>query len=195
MKKILSLAILTLMLTSFGLAQEAEKDKKTAKTEAESMGKIRERKPFEYDNESTFDENGVMTRGAGVRILDNDEAKKVALADVLKKPADFAGKTVVVEGVIVRSCKKEGCWMELAPAKDAKSVRVTFKDHAFFIPLDAAGLNAKAKGVFTVKTLTKAQVDHLVNDDGAKFDNINADGTVTEIAFEASGVELTKISK
>jgi len=86
----------------------------------------------------------------------------------------------------------EGCWMEIAPLKEAKSVRVTFKNHAFFIPLDAAGMHAKAEGVFTVKNLSKAEVKHLVNEDGAKFDNVNKDGTVTEIRFEATGVELTK---
>ncbi|MCA1638688.1 MAG: DUF4920 domain-containing protein, partial [Acidobacteria bacterium] len=83
-------------------------------------------------------------------------------------------------------------WMELAPNKDAKSVRVKMKDHAFFIPLDAAGMQAKVEGKFSVKTLSKAEVDHLINEDGAKFDNRNTDGTVTEIAFEATGVELTK---
>jgi hypothetical protein len=56
-------------------------------------------------------------------------------------------------------------------------------------------MSAKAEGVFKVKTLSKAEVDHLVNEDGAKFANINKDGTVTEIAFEATGVELTKSNK
>lgn len=195
MKKILSLTVITLAFAAVGFGQTTGNDKKAAKTDEHDMSRISERKPIEYDNESDFDKNGVMTRGAGVFVGKDENVKTVALADVLKKPADFAGKTVVVEGVIVRSCKAEGCWMELAPAKDTKSVRVKFKDHAFFIPLDAAGLNAKAKGVFSVKTLSKAEVDHLVNDDGAKFDSINADGTVTEIAFEATGVELTKPTK
>ncbi len=184
--------IILCFAASAAFSQEKAKtgDKQT-ETKTGNMSKIRERKPFEYDNESTFNANGVMTRGAGVRILENENAKTVQLADVLKKPADFAGKTVVVEGIIVRSCKMEGCWMELAPAKDAQSVRVTFKNHAFFIPLDSAGLNAKAKGVFSVKTLSKEQVEHLKTEDGAHFDNINADGTITEISFEASGVELS----
>ncbi len=82
--------------------------------------------------------------------------------------------------------------MELPPTENAKSVRVKFKDHAFFIPLDAAGMKAKAEGMISVKTLSKAEVDHLINEDGAKFENRNADGTVTEISFEATGVELTK---
>jgi len=191
MKKILSLMTLTLVLTSVGLAQSSKAtEKESPKTEQKDMGKIRERKPFEYDNESAADANGVLKRGDLV-----GKAKAVSLAKVLKKPSDYVGKTVLVKGVIVRSCKMEGCWMELAPAKDAKSVRVTFKNHAFFIPLDSAGMRAKAEGIFTIKTLSKKEVDHLVNEDGAKFENINKDGTVTEVSFEATGVELTKATK
>ena len=191
MKKLLTLTFVILVLASAGFSQKIKTDKNPPAAEkGGNMQKIRERKPFEYDNESTFDASGRMTRGAGVKA----DAKFVALADVLKKPEDFAGKTVAVAGVIVRSCKMEGCWMELAQtaAKGAQSVRVTFKNHAFFIPLDAAGLDAKAEGVFSVKNLSREQVDHLKNEDGAKFDSINADGTVTEISFEASGVVLSK---
>ncbi len=128
-----------------------------------------------------------IARGAAL----SNTAKKVSLATVIKNPQKYAGQTVAVEGVIVRSCKKEGCWMELAANKNAKPVRVTFGDHAFFIPLNAAGLNAKAEGVFEVKVLSKEQVDHLVNDDGAKIDR-NSDGTANEITFVAKGVVMTK---
>jgi hypothetical protein len=118
--------------------------------------------------------------------------RKVSLEKVLKDPAKFAEEKVAVSGVIVRSCKKEGCWMEMAAKEGGPSVRVTFGDHAFFIPLNAAGLKVKAEGVFKTRTLTKEHVDHLIKDDGAKFDNRNADGTVTEVSFDAAGVVLTK---
>ncbi len=118
--------------------------------------------------------------------------KKVSLEKVLAEPAKYADKTVAVDGVIVRSCKKEGCWMEMAAKEGGKSVRVTFGDHAFFIPLNSAGMKVKAQGTFKTKVLTKEHVDHLINDDGAKFDKRNADGTVTEVSFDATGVELTK---
>jgi hypothetical protein len=184
MKKILSLTVLILAFAGAAFAQGGNKD-------AKHGAKMEKRKPAAADKQSGFDASGAMTRGAAL----SKDAELVALADVLAKPAEYAGKTVLVEGTIVRSCKMEGCWMELAPAVDAaKSVRVTFKNHEFFIPLDAAGLNAKAEGVFSVKTLSKEQVEHLVKDDGAKFENVNADGTVTEISFEATGVRLTKPS-
>ena len=175
MKKILGLLILSSAFALTGSAQE--------KMDNMAM----EKSPTEADKVATFDKNGMIKRGAPLV-----NAEKVSLVKVLKSPEKYSGKTVAVEGVIVRSCKIEGCWMELAPSKDAQSVRVKFKDHAFFIPLESAGMKAKAEGTFSVKTLSKAEVDHLMNEDGAKFNNINKDGTVTEIAFEANGVELSK---
>ncbi len=174
MKKFISLMILSWAFVCAVSAQE----------------KMEQMKPTEMDKTATIPADGVLKRGAPI-----GKSKKVSLAKVMNKPEKYAGKMVRVEGVIVRSCKMEGCWMELAPTADAKSVRVKFKDHQFFIPLNSAGAMAKAEGVFTIKTLSKDEVDHLMNDDGAKFDNINADGTVTEISFEASGVELTKVAE
>lgn len=144
-------------------------------------------KPTDNDKTEAIPANGVLKRGAML-----GKSKKVSLAKVMANPAKYADKTVRVEGVIVRSCKMEGCWMELAPSKDAKSVRVKMKDHAFFIPLDSAGATAKAEGVFSVKTLSKEMVKHMIEEDGAKFENINPDGTVSEISFVATGVELTR---
>jgi len=146
--------------------------------------------PTEADKTAAIPADSYLKRGAPI-----GDSKKVSLAKVLKDPAKYSGKTVRVEGVIVRSCKMEGCWAELAPKADAKSVRVKMKDHAFFIPLQSAGAFARAEGIFTVKTLTKEMVDHMIAEDGAKFENRNADGTVNEISFEATGIELKKASK
>ena len=189
MKKFLSSIALTLCAASAGFGQTPTKidEPKPPQSANESVGKMSHAKPTEEDKTAVFDANGKIKRGAAI-----GASEKVSLSKAMKNPENYAGKSVLVEGVIVRSCKMEGCWMELAPEANAKSVRVKMKDHAFFIPLDAAGMRAKAEGIFTVKTLSKQEVDHLINEDGAKFDNRNADGTVTEISFEATGVELTK---
>jgi hypothetical protein len=174
MKYVLSLLVLFLALSVSAVAQE----------------KMGEAKPTDADKTAAIPSDGVLKRGAPI-----GDAKKVSLAKVMKDPAKYSGKMVRVEGLIVRSCKMEGCWAELAPDKDGKAVRVKMKDHAFFIPLQSAGAKAKAEGVFSVKTLTKEHVDHLIEEDGAKFENRNADGTVTEISFEATGIELKKSNK
>lgn len=178
MKKLLTSVLFLFVFAAFTFAQD----------ELNSKGEKVVRS--EQNAEVSLKTGEKITRGAAL----SGKTKKVSLEKVLKNPEKYAGKAVAVEGVIVRSCKKEGCWMEMASKEGGQSVRVTFGDHAFFIPLNAAGLKVKAEGTFQTKTLSKEHVDHLINDDGAKFDKRNADGTVTEVSFDASGVEMTKAS-
>ena len=130
----------------------------------------------------------VITRGAAV----SKDAKAIPLATVLEHPESYTKDTVVVEGVIAASCTRQGCWMQLAPSeeKDAQSVRVTFKDYGFFVPLDSKGMKARAEGVTTVKKLSKQEADHL-EEEGAKLKR-NEDGSAIEVSFVANGVELTR---
>ena len=127
----------------------------------------------------------VVKRGAAI-----GETAAVDFAALLKEPAKYADKNVVVEGVVERVCQKQGCWMELAPEKGARGVRVSMKDHSFAVPFNAAGLRARAEGVFTLKTLTKEDADHFEKE-GAKLKR-NPDGTANELSFTATGVELRK---
>ena len=128
----------------------------------------------------------VITRGAAVP----KDAKAIPLATVLENPQSYTKEAVVVEGVIAASCTRQGCWMQLAPSaeKEAQSVRVTFKDYGFFIPLQAKGMMARAEGVAVVKTLSKEDADHL-EEEGAKLTR-QKDGTALEVSFVANGVEL-----
>ncbi|HXA15627.1 MAG TPA: DUF4920 domain-containing protein [Thermoanaerobaculia bacterium] len=127
----------------------------------------------------------VVKRGAPV-----SSSKPVALTAVLESPRTYTKDAVVVEGVIEKSCSAKGCWMELAPAAGEKTVRITFKDEKFFIPLTAKGMKARAEGVTEIKTLSKDEADHLISD-GATLKR-NADGTADEVSFVATGVELTR---
>ena len=146
------------------------------------------RKATEADKIAMLDANGKIKRGAAI-----GKSKRVKIKKVFKNPAKYEGKMVRVKGYVVRSCKKEGCWAEIGAKKDSKQTfRVKMKGHNFFIPLKSAGYKALTEGIFSVKTLTKKEVDHLIEDDGAVFENINADGTVTEISFLASGIVLSK---
>jgi hypothetical protein len=176
MKKIFTIGVLVLAFSvlTFGQKAMTSTDEKPVTNEQNAP--------------VTLKAGETITRGAALA----KGTKKVAIEKVLASPDKFAGKTVAVEGVIVRSCKMEGCWMEMASKEGGKSVRVTFGDHAFFIPLNAAGMKVKAQGTFKTNVLSKEKVDHLISEDGAKFENRNADGTVTEVSFDATGVELTK---
>ncbi|MEZ5346684.1 MAG: DUF4920 domain-containing protein [Pyrinomonadaceae bacterium] len=171
MKRVIGLMILTMVLSLTLFAQDKKEEKHAT----------------EADKVATFDSEGKIKRGEAI-----GDSKTVSLSKVLKNPAKYEGKSVRVNGFVVRSCKKEGCWAELGAKKDSKqTVRVDMKDHAFFIPLESAGFKVLTEGVFSVKTLSKEQVEHY-REEGAKFENINDDGTVTLVSFLASGIELTK---
>jgi hypothetical protein len=178
MKKLFTLIIATLVFSVPAFSQDMKKH------EMKDDGKP---KATEKDKTEAIPVKGSLKRGAPL-----GKSDKVSLVALIAAPDDFKDRKVRVDGVIVRSCKMEGCWLELAPMEGAKSIRVTMKGHAFFVPLSAAGSMAKTEGSVQVKTLSAEHVKHMIEEDGAKFDNINADGTVTEISFEATGVELTR---
>jgi hypothetical protein len=114
---------------------------------------------------------------------------KVALADLVKDPAAWSGKTVKTEGLVSAVCQGSGCWMTLKSGE--RSVRVTFKDYGFFVPMDSAGATAVMEGVFTSKTITEATAKHYASETaGGKPDEIKGDQA--ELTFVASGVELAK---
>jgi len=133
------------------------------------------------------DESGRILRGEAI----GADTQRVAFADALKEPQKYAGKAVVIEGLVRRVCQAEGCWMEIGPKAGGEGgVRVTF-DHKFTIPKDAAPMNFRAEGTLKVKTLSREAVEHLVKDDGARI-KTNPDGTADEVTFLATGVELWK---
>ena len=142
--------------------------------------------PPEQARPVTLSEGETIKRGAAITA----DAPAVKLADVLKEPAKYADRAVVVEGIVERVCQKQGCWLDLAPEAGARGGRVAMREHAFFVPFNSAGLRARAEGTFAVKMLTREDADHFEKE-GARLKR-NADGTATEVSFTASGVELRK---
>jgi hypothetical protein len=131
-------------------------------------------------------ETNVIVRGEKLQGL-----KNVALASILNAPADFDGKTVHVEGTVRKACERKGCWMELASAeKDGPALRVTFKDYAFFVPLDSAGSKVKVEGAVKVAELSKEKAEHYISE-GAKVAK-GKDGKFRDVQLVAAAVELQK---
>ncbi|MDC0714035.1 DUF4920 domain-containing protein [Stigmatella sp. ncwal1] len=128
-----------------------------------------------------------LTRGEPLK-----GAPAVKLADVLAKPQEHDGKTVLLEGKVRKACEKKGCWMELASSQDAKSpgVRVTFKDYGFFVPVDSAGSAARVEGVVKVAELSESRAKHYEGE-GAIVPR-GSDGKPREVQLVATGVELRR---
>jgi hypothetical protein len=104
----------------------------------------------------------------------------------------YSGKTVKTEGTVSDVCQGSGCWMTLKSGD--QTVRVTFKDYGFFVPIDSAGATAVMEGVFSVKTIPEATAKHYAEETpGGNPDAIKGDQK--ELSLVASGVELARPGK
>jgi len=130
--------------------------------------------------------DSVVVRGAPIRA----DRPAVSIGTVLATPEQYTKATVVVEGVIVKSCTEKGCWMRVASAKGEPAVRITFKDYGFFIPTNAEGMKVRADGQLETKVHTRKQAEHLAAE-GAGIVQRD-DGTALEVTFVATGVELRR---
>lgn len=92
------------------------------------------------------------------------EGRYRPIAGVVKKSGRWDGKRVRVEGEVVSVCRKKGCWMELQAGGD--TVRVTFKDYGFFVPLDCDGSTARIDGTFRVREVPVEEARHYLEDAG-----------------------------
>lgn len=94
------------------------------------------------------------TLGTGVTL---DTATPIA--DVIAKPAGFAGRTIRVEGVVTAVCEHMGCWMTLAPAgasgEKPATLRLKVDDGVIVFPVSSRGKTAVAQGV-----IEKVGADH-----------------------------------
>ncbi len=110
------------------------------------------------------------------------------VAGVVKKSTRWDGKRVRVEGEVVTVCRKKGCWMELK-AGDT-TVRVTFKDYAFFVPLDCDGSTARVDGVFRVREVPVEEARHYLEDAGEHAKAAAITEPVSTFELVADGVAL-----
>jgi hypothetical protein len=83
--------------------------------------------------------------GTGVSLKEATPIKAL-----IEKPADYAGKTVRIDGVATAVCEEMGCWMAVAATDDPKgpTVRLKVEDGVIKFPMSAKGKPVSAEGVF-----------------------------------------------
>lgn len=109
--------------------------------------------------------------------------------------AQLAGKdsiSIKLTGKIEDVCQKKGCWMNMNIGNN-QSMKVKFKDYAFFVPKDAAGKTVYIEGYAFNDTISVASLKHYAEDAGESKEEI-AKITQPEISisFEANGVIIKK---
>lgn len=97
---------------------------------------------------------------------------------------------VSMKSKIVSNCQTSGCWMDLDVGND-EVIKVTFKDYAFFVPLDSEGKTAVVEGFAKREMIPVDILQHYAEDEGKSKEEIAA---ITEpefaYTFEAIGVVI-----
>lgn len=115
-------------------------------------------------------------------------------AELISEPDKFIDKPVKLVGRVSQACQRRGCWMTVGSGEPgAPTVRVTFKDKAFTVPIDCSGKVAVIEGRVKVTTTSAAEAQNDADDAilaGAAPQKVT--GPQRSLAMVASGVELSE---
>ena len=75
----------------------------------------------------------------------------VNVAALSPAPEKFAGRTVILEGVVKDVCQGAGCWVEVQAA-DGSSFMAKSLDESVLLPNDCKGQRIRVEGVVTALT-------------------------------------------
>ena len=89
-----------------------------------------------------------------------------SLSEIMAEPAAYVGRDLQVQTRIAQVCQKKGCFF--IATEGAHSVRVAFKDYAFFVPTDSAGKTVTLEGQLVRKSLSPEQAEHFSSDLGSE---------------------------
>ncbi|MFD0940124.1 DUF4920 domain-containing protein [Pedobacter boryungensis] len=114
----------------------------------------------------------------------------ITTAEVNAKLGEETKKDMKVTGLVTLVCQKKGCFMNLE-APNGETIRVNFKDYAFFMPKDLAGKKVVIDG-FAERTETSVEdLKHIAEDAKKSAEEIaKITKPKKEIVFEAKGVVI-----
>lgn len=109
-----------------------------------------------------------------------DVSNKVTLRQLMVKADEYIDRQVYVTTNIAKVCQKKGCFF--IAQDDGVTMRIAFKDYAFFIPTDSSGKQVDLAGVLTRKYMSDSAAKHFSEDIGGKEGDIKPGVTYEFIA-------------
>lgn len=97
-----------------------------------------------------------------------NQAQPLPADAVLRAPADYNGKQVVVTGTVNEVCPKKGCWLTMTDrdVTDTIFVKFTCPIEGRLIPLNAAGCQVVVAGELQQVQVSEDYARHLAEDRG-----------------------------
>jgi len=122
-----------------------------------------------------------------------EEVKPGNVKPAAKMEAAMGDKKTIdmkIEGKVVDVCKKKGCWITLE-MPNGDPMRVTFKDYAFFMPMDIVGKKVVLDGLAKKQTISVETLRHYAEDAKKSPEEVaKITDPKKELAFEAKGVVI-----
>lgn len=121
----------------------------------------------------------------GKEINENKVIEANALPEKMGSKTEMEAK---VSGTVESVCQVKGCWMKVKMA-GGETMRVMFKDYAFFVPKDIAGKTVVFEGEAQKKTVPVEHLQHYAKDAGKSQEEIaKITEPKEELTFIADGV-------
>lgn len=117
-----------------------------------------------------------------------DDRKAIAATALPAKMGDKAEIQAKVVGTVESVCQVKGCWMKVN-LDNGETMRVVFKDYAFFVPKDIAGKTVVFEGAAKKTTVPVEHLKHYAQDAGKSKEEIaKITEPKDELTFIADGV-------
>jgi hypothetical protein len=117
-----------------------------------------------------------------------DDKKAIAATALPAKMGDKAEMQAKVTGTVESVCQVKGCWMKVN-LDNGETMRVMFKDYAFFVPKDIAGKTVVFEGEVKKTTVPVEHLKHYAQDAGKSKEEIaQITEPKDELTFIADGV-------
>jgi hypothetical protein len=114
---------------------------------------------------------------------------KTEVSAIVETPAEFEGKTVLIEGTIVDVCEMRGCWIDIAAAEGYEKIRVKVDDGVIVFPMEAKGKTAMVEGeVYAVTPAHECKGNCAEKKEGEKCDHETA--KVYQIKGEGAVIKM-----
>ncbi|GGH44802.1 hypothetical protein GCM10007423_43240 [Dyadobacter endophyticus] len=117
-----------------------------------------------------------------------DDKSAIAATALPAKMGDKNEMQAKVTGVVESVCQAKGCWMKVN-LDNGETMRVVFKDYAFFVPKDITGKTVVFEGEAKKTTASAEHLRHYAQDAGQSKEEIaKITEPKDELTFVAEGV-------
>lgn len=122
--------------------------------------------------------------------------KQSQLQDFDIEDSKVKGMNVVLKNTVSSVCQGQGCWMKYNTSSNSDSVRITFKDYAFFVPIHIQGQESFTSGIMYLDSTGVDELRVIASEEGASEADIQAiNKPVFEYKLYADGVFVSDTTK